>query len=296
MGGLSLLAERLDLPSPDAEAADVGFRGAGGIRLHGLDWGGDGPPVLFLHGGALSAHTWDYVCLALRRDYRCLCLDLRGHGDSDWAESYRVEDYAADVQAVIAALGWRRPHIVGMSLGGVTAAYAALGAEGFTPASLTLVDVAPGVRFSATERMREFMGGDTVKDGVRALVEEARRLGARGDDARLIYRYATLVRQNPDGSWRWKRDMRRATDFAAILARLEALDEQAHAFSWPCLIVRGGRSRILSSAAAAAFAARCPDGWWRVVPGAGHTVQEDNPHGLVDALRAFWRGLRAEDS
>jgi pimeloyl-ACP methyl ester carboxylesterase len=289
MGGLSLVAAKLQLPPPGPGPADLTFIGAHGNRLHALDWGGEGPPVLFLHGGALTAHTWDLACLQLRAAYRCLCLDLRGHGDSDWTDSYRVEDYAQDAIAVIEAMGWQRPHLVGMSLGGVTAAYAALAARGFRPASLTLVDVAPGVAFDETERMREFIGGDTVRQGVRALVEEARRLGARGDDAALIYRYATLVRENPDGSWGWKRDSRRPPDFPHILAKLEALTERAAEFIWPCLVVRGGLSRILSDEAAAAFAASCPDGRWQVVENAGHSVQEDNPSGLAEALTDFWR-------
>ncbi len=45
----------------------------GNLRLHYLDWGHDDrPPLVFLHGGALTAHTWDVVCLALRDDYHCL--------------------------------------------------------------------------------------------------------------------------------------------------------------------------------------------------------------------------------
>ena len=60
------------------------------VRLHGrlvhfLDWGGLGQPMLFLHGLGLTAHTWNLVCLALRPAYRCYAVDLRGHGDSDWA-------------------------------------------------------------------------------------------------------------------------------------------------------------------------------------------------------------------
>src|SRR5207249_1787950 len=57
-----------------------------GLPLHLLDWGTPGqPPVLFLHGGSLTAHTWDLVCLALRQRYHCQALDLRGHGDSGWS-------------------------------------------------------------------------------------------------------------------------------------------------------------------------------------------------------------------
>src|ERR1700730_9194405 len=57
----------------------------GGIRLHYLDWGGDGMPIVFLHGGGLNAHTYDLVCLGLRESYHCLSVDQRGHGDSEWS-------------------------------------------------------------------------------------------------------------------------------------------------------------------------------------------------------------------
>src|SRR5690242_9354111 len=55
-----------------------------GLRMHYLDWGQAGkPPVLFLHGGGQTAHTWDFTCLQLRHRYHCHALDQRGHGDSD---------------------------------------------------------------------------------------------------------------------------------------------------------------------------------------------------------------------
>ena len=62
----------------------------GAIRFHYLDWGGSGTPILFLHGGGLNAHTWDCVAVMLRDRYRCIALDQRGHGDSEWSP---VVDY-----------------------------------------------------------------------------------------------------------------------------------------------------------------------------------------------------------
>jgi len=44
-----------------------------GLRLHYLEWGQrDRPSLLFLHGGRLTAHTWDLVCLALCTDFHCV--------------------------------------------------------------------------------------------------------------------------------------------------------------------------------------------------------------------------------
>src|SRR2546423_5735877 len=73
-----------------------------GLRLHYVDWGAaSGMPLLFLHGGGLTCRTWDLVCLALRDRYRCLALDLRGHGDSEWDRDgdYDIDAIAADVFA-----------------------------------------------------------------------------------------------------------------------------------------------------------------------------------------------------
>src|ERR1700675_3987164 len=94
----------------------------GGMRLHYLDWGNKHlPPMLFLHGGALNAHTWDLVCLALRESYHCLALDLRGHGDRDWADDYSFAGDIHDIQGMIDQLGLGRPVIVGQSRGGMGA-------------------------------------------------------------------------------------------------------------------------------------------------------------------------------
>src|SRR5947207_15057490 len=68
----------------------------GHLRFRYLDWGNEKlRPLLFLHGGAFTAHTWDLCCLALRDRFHCLALDQRGHGDSDRAPD---GDYATAAQ------------------------------------------------------------------------------------------------------------------------------------------------------------------------------------------------------
>jgi len=101
--------------------------------LHALDWGGGGPPALFVHGGRLTARTWDYVCLGLRDQVRAVALDMRGHGDSDRADDYTLDARVADVAAVLDTLGWSTAHLVGMSLGGLTAAHYAAAAPTESP-------------------------------------------------------------------------------------------------------------------------------------------------------------------
>src|SRR5213592_3624605 len=75
-----------------------------GLRFHFLDWGTAGlPPVLLLHGGAQTAHSWDEVAPDLARDHVVLALDQRGHGDTDRAPDgrYRRDDFVADIRTFL---------------------------------------------------------------------------------------------------------------------------------------------------------------------------------------------------
>src|SRR5262245_1878470 len=82
-------AELAGLEIPEFVAPEHHDVVLGGLRLHYLDWGTAGhPPALFLHGGGQTARTWDLCCLALRPELRCIALDQRGHGDSEWSYGF----------------------------------------------------------------------------------------------------------------------------------------------------------------------------------------------------------------
>ena len=261
--------------------------GAGGVRLHALDWGGDGPPALFLHGGRLTARTWDYVCLGLRSQVRAVALDMRGHGDSDWADDYTLDARVADVGVVLDELGWSTAHLIGMSLGGFTAAHFSAAAP-HRVATLATVDVGPGVVFEGTARMRGFFQRVQLSDGLEKIVDAAMQISCLGDRERVAYRMAAMLRLTQSGDWAWAYDDRRPTDYPALLAKVEDMVIAAERLAAPCLVVRGGRSPVFSNEAAARFAAHFAAGEWIVVPDAGHNVQEDNPAGLIAALAQFW--------
>jgi pimeloyl-ACP methyl ester carboxylesterase len=289
------LARRLGVGFTDAAPPRaVHLHGAGGLRLHALDWGGDGPPCLFLHGGKLTARTWDYVCLGLRGHVRPIALDMRGHGDSDWADDYSLPSYVADIGAVLDGLGLPRVHLVGMSLGGICALHFAA-ASPHRIESLALVDVGPGVAFDATQRMRGFIQEVQPAAGLEAVVDAAMRASPRSDRARIAYRMAAMLRPAEGQGCVWAHDGRRPSDYAAMLAAVEDMAAAAGRLAAPCLVVRGGRSRVFSKEAASAFAACFAEGQCVVAPGAGHNVQEDNPAALIGALSRFWSnrcGLR----
>ena len=92
-----------------AEPRRVRFDGFEGIHLVGDVWGDEGDwPVLLMHGGGQTRHAWGNTAEVLaRRGWRAVSLDLRGHGDSEWALNgdYSFTTYAADCIAVCDQLG-----------------------------------------------------------------------------------------------------------------------------------------------------------------------------------------------
>ena len=90
------------------------------ITLRYVDWGGDGTPILLLHGDMRTSRSWDAVARRLAPDYRVIALDARGHGDSDWTpRGYRFAERVADLAAFCDAVGLRDAIGVAHSTGGV---------------------------------------------------------------------------------------------------------------------------------------------------------------------------------
>jgi pimeloyl-ACP methyl ester carboxylesterase len=97
-----------------------------GLRLRTTDWGGDGPPLVIHHATGFLARVYDPFAALLRRRFRVLGLDARGHGGSDKPEGgYRWERFIADLIAVIEGFGVGPVVGLGHSLGGTTTAGAA---------------------------------------------------------------------------------------------------------------------------------------------------------------------------
>jgi pimeloyl-ACP methyl ester carboxylesterase len=89
-----------------------------GLRLHYLDWGGDSPPMLFIHPTGFHAHVWDSYAAQFRSRFRCIAVDTRGHGDSDRPGVYSWDAMAGDIEALADALDLRGITGIGHSGGG----------------------------------------------------------------------------------------------------------------------------------------------------------------------------------
>lgn len=260
-----------------------------GMRFHYLDWGSaSNPPILFLHGGFQTARTWDLVCLALRDRYHCLALDQRGHGDSEWsyALDYGPDAHAGDVAALVDALGIDRFVLVGMSMGCINGlTYAIRHPERLL--AFVAVDAGPWVRLRGGERIIEFVRAIESPDSLETYVERAMEFNPRRDPRLLRWSLLHNLRRTPDGRLIWKADRRGELDLEGYATRMRRLAGDLDGLDFPVLVVRGSESDVFLDEDADRFARALPRGRWVRVEGAGHTVQGDNPAGLVSRIEEF---------
>jgi pimeloyl-ACP methyl ester carboxylesterase len=106
-----------DLPTDFSDTFSSRFVDTGDVRLHAVT-GGDGPPLLLIHGWPESWYAWRHVMPALARDFEVVAVDQRGIGLSDRpADGYDTGTQAGDMVAVMRALGHERFAVVGHDTG-----------------------------------------------------------------------------------------------------------------------------------------------------------------------------------
>lgn len=100
--------------------AAIRIRSTDDVLVVAHDHGGSGPPVLFCHATGFHGRYWDPICERLAGEYRCIGIDLRGHGDSTIPTGLDLawEGMARDVLAVVDHFGFETVHGVGHSMGG----------------------------------------------------------------------------------------------------------------------------------------------------------------------------------
>jgi pimeloyl-ACP methyl ester carboxylesterase len=89
-----------------------------GVRLHYLDWGGDGEPLLLIHGLGDNPHYYDDLAPALRDRWRVIAYARRGHGRSEARSPYDTDTLVEDLRQFLDRLGLGAVHLAGWSLGG----------------------------------------------------------------------------------------------------------------------------------------------------------------------------------
>ncbi|AEH11484.1 alpha/beta hydrolase fold protein [Candidatus Protofrankia datiscae] len=268
---------------------------ADGIELVGDAYGNPAAaPVLLLHGGGQTRHSWGTTARMLARDgWYALAIDLRGHGDSGWSPDgiYPLGRFAADVVAAVRWTG-RVPVLIGASLGGI-ASLAALRQHPDLAAGVVLVDVSPFLQAAGTNRIREFM--TARPEGYSSLDEVADAVAAYLPN-RPRPRNISGLRKNlrrVDGRWFWHWDPAFLRDTSSQLSQREhvitsGLAEAAASLRIPTLLVRGGQSDVLSVDDARRFLELVPHAEYADVAGAHHMVTGDDNSVFDQAVRDFF--------
>lgn len=285
-GASSALFTHDSRPAPSVS----GFVEAAGLRLHYLDYGSAGrPPMLCVHGGAAHAHWFDYTAPGLGTDYHVRALDLRGHGDSAWADppDYSYARYASDLAEVVEKLDLRDFVLIGHSMGGlVSLVYAAN-----HPGRVGRLVVVDSMMHMTEDRVAAIRSVGQRRGSSYATREDfaARfRLRPAGTTAPpQVVRHMALhgCRQDADGSWRHKFDR-------DVYATRENLDGMPcwERIRIPALLVKGDRSPRITPRIFSAVQARCPQVELAEVANSDHHVTLDNPAGFVKAVKTFLAG------
>lgn len=266
-------------PLPRVARIDVG-------RISALHWGAEAPRIVFLHGGAQNAHTWDTVILGLGQP--ALALDLPGHGRSGWREdgNYGPWANAEALAPVIRQLAPGADLVVGMSLGGLTAIRIAASAPELVR-RLVLVDVTP----SASQRLSEMTdtqkGTVALARGKRAFPSfasalEATIAAAPNRDRKTLRRgvFHNTMRLD-DGTWTWRYDTLRTG------GEFQGLWDDVTRLTMPTTLVRAAASKFVEDEDAERLARTAPGFQGvHVVQGSGHSIQSDQPRALITALRS----------
>ena len=261
------------------------------------------PPIIFAHGGGQPRHAWRGAAKALAFEgYRSIALDLRGHGESDWAADgdYSLEAIARDLIEVgeRVAGGGGRPHIVGASLGGLAAIVAAgvLSRNAF--ASVTLVDIAPNMDAAGVAKVVEFMGAH-IEEGFDSLEQAADVIATylphrpRPKDMEGLRKN---LRQDNDGRWRWHWDPAFITGVMrrSAIARTGDLEQAVRDIRVPLHLIRGRMSELVSEDSVTAFRSLAPQAHFTDVAGARHMVAGDRNDVFTEAVASFLRQIREE--
>ncbi|WP_242395644.1 alpha/beta fold hydrolase [Anaeromyxobacter oryzisoli] len=255
-----------------------------GTRVAYLD-AGSGPPLVLLHGWAMSSAVLADLGRALGAGRRVILPDLRGHGASSPAP-LDLDLLASDLAALVERLDLHEVSLAGWSLGGLVA-LAALPRIRARVARLALL--------SSTAR---FTTGEGWPHGLPPQHVEVLAHRVRRDPGRALPRFfdAMFVPGELDGAGRARaaaiRDALAPPDPAAAqagLALLSTADLRAElgAVDRPTLVIHGEADPICPAGAGRALAAAIPGARLSLVPGAGHAPFLSRPTVLADALRAF---------
>jgi pimeloyl-ACP methyl ester carboxylesterase len=284
-----------NLPAGFTDTFTSRYIHTGELRQHAVI-GGEGPPLLLVHGWPETWYAWRLVMPALARDFEVIAVDQRGMGLSDKPEyGYDTGTLAGDLVALMDALGHERFAVVGHDTGfAISYALAADHTDRVDRAALLEIPGSPGTApspplflpgplndrlwhlgFNRIEKLNEQLV--TGREDVFYRWEFDAAAKSLPDD---VIDYYVRMLSNPDslrGSFGWYR----ALD--TTIAQNEQRKDRRLAM--PVLAI-GGEASFGGNVADGAKAV-ADDVQGVVIPGTGHFLAEESPDDLLAALTAF---------
>jgi len=259
-----------------------------GLRLHYAEQGDlTGEAIVFLHGYSDSWFSFSRVLPLLSPEYHAFALTQRGHGDSDKPQCcYTPEDFAADVDAFMEALGIEEATLVGASTGALFAQRVALS---YPPRVSRLVLV--GAQTPANEANEVVLG---LQEEVRALEDPVPPEFVRAFQEGTIHQPVpqefldTVVSESlklPARVWR---------DYleGAVLSIDQDYVIPLREIDVPTLMLWGEQDPLFPREEQERLAAAIPGGTLKVYPETGHAVHWDRPEWVVRDLEEFMKERR----
>lgn len=251
------------------------------IALNYLDTGGDGTPLVVIHGLLGSADNWRSHVKKWQAERRVIAVDLRNHGRSPHAPGMAYADQAADVLALLDRLDVPRAHLLGHSMGGKVAISMARLAPARV-ASLIVADIAPQAYghghdaiFAALRRVEAGQPGNRAEaDALLAehVPERATRLFL-----------ATNLERGDAGQLRLRIGL---DEIEADYEAIRGVPDGEGAFEGPTLVVRGGRSSYVTDAMLPALREVLPRAELETLD-AGHWLHAERPDDFQAVVNAF---------
>ena len=260
------------------------YRTVNGVRIRYELWGEGETPLVLLHGLGSSADDWLLQLPAFAPHFKCIPLDLRGHGASDKpAGRYSVALFAADVAQLLNQLALAPAHVLGLSLGGLVAQQLAL-EHAAVVRSLTLINTFPGFWPPPRELFRVLLRRRSTilqpQDMTRAATTVADELFP---DSRLaLLRDWTIRRLAANDADAYRR---------ATLAILRFWPKRLDQVKVPALIIAGENDRVVPRAYQARLRARLPHAQFVSVANSGHASNLDQPQVVNEAVLRFLLAL-----
>jgi len=252
---------------------------AGFHKMAYVEWGdpANSRVLVCVHGLTRCGRDFDFLAQALAADYRVVCPDVVGRGQSDWlrdAQHYTVPQYAQDMVTLLARLDVEQVDWLGTSMGGLVGM--ALAAQPGSPIrKLILNDVGPVIAAGAVQRIGEYLATPPdfaspaeAEAYIRVIAEPFGQL--TDDQWQHLTRH--VIKSGPAGRFQLRYDPGIAVPFAAAAAESKDIEfwPVYEAIRCQTLVIRGARSDLLSRETVAAMEQRGPRAASVELPDVGH--------------------------